>query len=71
MCEPCEFWNTTIVPPSNATPGYFADVLGVRVGGIVEFDIEETAPMLDRGLLTSQVYAVTVIFDETDTLTFS
>jgi hypothetical protein len=71
MCGPCDFWNNTIVPPSNATPGYFADVLGVRVGGIVEFDIENSAPMLDRGLLTNQVYSVTVIVDETDTLAFS
>jgi hypothetical protein len=71
MCEPCEFWNRTIVPPSNATPDYFADVLGVRVGGIVEYDLENTALMFDRGLSTNQSYSVTVIVDETDTLSYS
>jgi hypothetical protein len=71
MCGACEFWNSTLKPPSNATLDYYADVLGVRVGGIVEFVIENAAPMLDRGLLTNQVYSVTVIVDATDTLTLS
>jgi hypothetical protein len=65
MCEPCEFWNSTMVSPPNATPDYFADVLGVRVGGIVELDMDANVSWSDEN------YSVRVIFDETATLTFS
>jgi hypothetical protein len=71
MCGACEFWNSTLVPPSNATVDYYADVLGVRVGGIVEYVIEQDEPLFDSGSLSNQTYSVTVIVDETDTLTFS
>jgi hypothetical protein len=70
MCEACEFWNSTLVPRSNATVDYYADVLGVRVGGIVEYVIEQDEPFYN-GSHSNQTYSVTVIVDETDTLTFS
>jgi hypothetical protein len=59
------------VSPADATPDYFADVLGVRVGGILEYQLNTTAPLLDRGLVSNQSYFVKVIVDETDTLTYS
>jgi hypothetical protein len=71
MILPCSFWNRTIVSPADATPDYFADVLGVRVGGILEYQLNTTAPLLDRGLVSNQSYFVKVIVDETDTLTYS
>jgi hypothetical protein len=54
-----------MVSPPNATPDYFADVLGVRVGGIVELDMDANVSWSDEN------YSVRVIFDETATLTFS
>jgi hypothetical protein len=71
MCETCSFWNRTIVPPSEATPNYFANVLGVRVGGIVAYQLQNVTAMFAQGSVSNQSYSVKVIVDETDTLTYS
>lgn len=70
-CSQCTFWNETLVPPDQATPDYFAEVLGVRVGGILEFELDATAPMSIFGQVSDQLYTVKIIVDESDSLTFS
>jgi hypothetical protein len=68
----CSFWNETKPPlPDLATPEYFADVLGERVGGILSIVISTVAYADFYSLESNQTYQVRVIVDENDTLAFS
>jgi hypothetical protein len=71
ICTACSLWNRTYLPPDEATPERFADVLGVRVGGILEYKLEAYAPLSDQGQVVNQSYSVKVIVNESDTLTYS
>jgi hypothetical protein len=39
----CNVWKTPPANPSDATPEYFANMLGIRVGGITEYTRSQTS----------------------------
>ena len=68
----CSFWNRTMPnSTSQATPEYFADALGVRVGGIIEFLWTKNAYGNFNASDSNQTYQVQVLLDETDALRYS
>lgn len=38
----CNVWNARPEDPSDATPSYYADLLGIRIGGITEYKEAQT-----------------------------
>lgn len=67
----CAFWNESMPPlPSEATPSYFANILGERPGVIIEYSLSEQVP---SSFIASggSTFTVRVICDEGHTLYYT
>lgn len=71
--EPCKVWRATSPEtPEEATAEYFADTMGIRVGGIRDMELRNySIPAIFNGSLSNETFHVRVIYDENSTLSFA
>lgn len=69
----CEVWNSRPANTSDATPQYFANELGIRVGGVTQYTFSETSllQMAIDGNFSSypnQTFSVRVLSNQNDAI---
>lgn len=68
----CALWNRRPDNASDATPEYYADMLGIRVGGVTEYTEMQTGMLTiaQNGSVTNETFSVRLLANENHAISF-
>ena len=70
----CKIWNDRPADPDDATPSYYSNLLGVRVGGITQYQEVQNETLRfgsESSAGSEEVFSVRVLVDENQTISFT
>jgi hypothetical protein len=69
--QTCEIWKNSPNDTNDATPEYYADMLGIRVGGITEYAKSQNGQLTyENFTVSNETFSVRLIANENHVIAF-